>query len=133
MIGQNGFNPLSFALKTLLFVLVTVAMQQAQMARQQSPLNASGGSGTPHKSPVKIAGSAGSKPSGLATYSGTGAVYYVDFSTGADTNSGTSKSTPWKHSPGMQGCTGSCASTSLSPGDSVIFKGGVTGTTLVLL
>ena len=61
--------------------------------------------------------------------------YYVDYKSGADTNSGTSKATPWKHAPGMlgltvsntstgDGCTGNCLSTTINPGDSIILKGG---------
>lgn len=56
-----------------------------------------------------------------------GASYFVDF-TGADTNNGTAKGTPFKHSPGMTGCTNTCASTTLAAGDTVTFKGGVTWT-----
>jgi len=52
--------------------------------------------------------------------------YYVDFATGADTNNGTSKVTPWKHAKGMLGCTNLCNSTAILPGDSVILKGNVT-------
>ena len=64
-----------------------------------------------------------------------GTTYYVDYSSGADTNNGTSKMVPWKHAPGMlglnvsggstgDGCTAVCASTRISPGDSIILKGG---------
>ncbi len=52
--------------------------------------------------------------------------YYVDFATGQDANTGTSKSAPWAHAPGMAGCSGTCNSVALRAGDSVIFKGGVT-------
>jgi hypothetical protein len=52
--------------------------------------------------------------------------YYVDFATGADANNGTTKATPWKHAPGMQGCTSNCAGHTPTGGDSFIFKGGVT-------
>lgn len=76
-------------------------------------------------------------PSAFAT------IYYVDYSTGSDSNNGTSKSTPWKHAPGMQGtgasggaatdaCTGTCASTTPVAGDSIILKGGVTWPVTVL-
>src|ERR1019366_8459164 len=51
--------------------------------------------------------------------------YYVDYASGSDSNNGTSKSTPWQHAPGMQGCTSNCV-TRPNPGDSVILKGGVT-------
>lgn len=56
------------------------------------------------------------------------ATFYVDFAGGADTNSGVAKASPWKHIPGMAGCTGGCASTVLAGGDTVIFKGGTTWT-----
>lgn len=60
--------------------------------------------------------------------------YYIDWIGGSDTNSGTSKSTPWKHAPGMQGClitdtnNNNCrARTHFSTsGDTFVFKGGVT-------
>lgn len=57
-----------------------------------------------------------------------GATYYVDFTGGADTNNGTSTSTPWKHIKGMKGCANICTSATLAGGDTVIFKGGVTWT-----
>ncbi len=57
--------------------------------------------------------------------SASAATYYVDFGTGNDSSAGTSKSAPWKHAPGMNGCTGACSSASLNPSDAVIFKGGV--------
>lgn len=52
--------------------------------------------------------------------------YYVDYSSGNDSNSGTSKSGPWQHAPGMNGCTANCGAANPQPGDSFIFKGGVT-------
>lgn len=54
-----------------------------------------------------------------------GATYYVDFATGADTNNGTAKGTPWKHAPKMQNCASNCNITPAA-GDQIIFKGGVT-------
>ena len=54
--------------------------------------------------------------------------YYVDFDSGADTNNGTSTSTPWKRAPGMTGATNTAAATTLQPGESIAFKGGVTWT-----
>lgn len=54
------------------------------------------------------------------------ATYYVDYAGGNDSNSGTSKSSPWQHAPGMNACTASCAATSPKAGDSIILKGGVT-------
>ena len=56
------------------------------------------------------------------------ATYYVDFSTGSDTNNGTSTSSPFKRCPGDTSATGTAASTTLSAGDTVYFKGGVTYT-----
>jgi hypothetical protein len=52
--------------------------------------------------------------------------YYIDYSSGADTSAGTSKTAPWQHLPGMTGCTAKCSSTNPQPGDSFILKGGVT-------
>ena len=54
------------------------------------------------------------------------AVYYVDFASGSDGNSGISKDSPWQYAPGMNGCALNCNLIVLQPGDSVIFKGGVT-------
>jgi hypothetical protein len=51
------------------------------------------------------------------------AAYYIDYSSGLDANSGTSKSTPWKRCPGMQGFAGTY---NHAAGDQFIFKGGVT-------
>jgi hypothetical protein len=61
----------------------------------------------------------------MAPASAFAATYYVDFATGNDSNSGTTKSAPWAHAPGMTGCSGACNSVALRAGDSVIFKGGV--------
>jgi hypothetical protein len=52
--------------------------------------------------------------------------YYVDYASGADSNTGSSKTGPWKHLPGMPGCTAICAADSPQPGDQFILKGGVT-------
>jgi hypothetical protein len=55
-----------------------------------------------------------------------GAKYYIDFSAGADTNLGTSKTVPWKHVKGMNGkATDKAAAHTLVSGDTMIFKGGV--------
>ena len=51
------------------------------------------------------------------------ATYYIDYASGNDGNSGTSKSSPWKRCPGMSGFSGSYSHTA---GDRFIFKGGVT-------
>jgi len=49
--------------------------------------------------------------------------YYIDCAEGADSNDGTSSSTPWKHAPGMTGFSGTYKH---AAGDQIIFKGGVT-------
>lgn len=56
---------------------------------------------------------------------GSGTVYYVDFASGDDANSGTSTSKPWKRAPGDALATGTPASIVLKGGDTVRFKGGV--------
>lgn len=53
------------------------------------------------------------------------AIYYIDYDTGADTNNGTSTSTPWKHCPGDSNATSNAASTTPVAGDTINFKGGV--------
>jgi hypothetical protein len=58
--------------------------------------------------------------------SASAATYYIDYAGGNDGNSGTSKTSAWQHAPGMKGCAANCASTTPVPGDSIIFKGGVT-------
>jgi hypothetical protein len=54
-----------------------------------------------------------------------GTTYYVDFAAGLDTNSGMSPLAAWKHSPGDSDATGIPANTTLGPGDTVVFRGGV--------
>ncbi len=54
------------------------------------------------------------------------ATYYVDFEGGKDTAAGTSTTSAWQHCPGDNDATGKAASKRLGPGDTVIFKGGVT-------
>lgn len=55
----------------------------------------------------------------------TAATYYVDFADGSDSNNGTSTSTPFQHCPGDSSAAGVASSTTLKPGDVVIFKGSV--------
>ena len=54
------------------------------------------------------------------------ATYYVDYSSGSDSNSGISKTSPWQNAPGMQTCSNLCRSTTVNAGDSIILRGGVT-------
>jgi len=55
----------------------------------------------------------------------SGTTYYVDYASGSDSNLGTTPSTPWKHVPGDPRATGEPSATTLGPGDTVVFKGGV--------
>lgn len=50
------------------------------------------------------------------------ATYYIDFSSGSDSNDGAAKATPWKRAPGMSAFTGTYIHAS---GDQFIFRGGV--------
>ena len=54
------------------------------------------------------------------------ATFYVDFAAGADANAGTSTGAAFKHCPGDPKATSTAASTTLSAGDTVLFKGGIT-------
>jgi hypothetical protein len=51
---------------------------------------------------------------------------YFIAATGADTNSGTSESSPWLHAPGMPKCSNTCAGVTPSGGQGLIFRGGDT-------
>lgn len=51
--------------------------------------------------------------------------YYVDYSSGKDTNNGAATSSPFQHSPGDDAATGTAAATVLQPGDTLVFRGGV--------
>jgi hypothetical protein len=53
------------------------------------------------------------------------ATYYVDFASGSDSATGLSPTNAWKHCPGDAAATGVSASKTFSPGDTVLFKGGV--------
>ena len=57
--------------------------------------------------------------------SGGAKVYYVNFAGGSDSNNGLTPATAWKHTPGDPDATATAASTTLVPGDVVMFKGGV--------
>jgi len=51
--------------------------------------------------------------------------YYIDYISGNDSNNGTSISTPWQHCKGDNNASGIANSTTIVPGDIVLFKGGV--------
>src|ERR1019366_6703238 len=55
----------------------------------------------------------------------TGTTYYIA-ANGSDSNSGTSKTSPWVHAPGMKNCANTCAATTPKAGDQFIFRGGDT-------
>jgi hypothetical protein len=60
----------------------------------------------------------------VAHLSGFAATYYVDYSAGADSASGSATGTAWKHCPGDPNATGN-ANVALQSGDVVAFNGGV--------
>jgi len=61
----------------------------------------------------------------MACVNAFGASYYVDYSSGSDSNPGTNAAAPWKHCPGDPAATGTAGSTPLKAGNTVYFKGGV--------
>jgi hypothetical protein len=71
-----------------------------------------------------------SNPTGsLVTLASLGikSCYYIaNAPLGSDSNNGTSESTPFLHSPGMQNCSGSCSQSLKAPGVGFIFRGGDT-------
>ena len=60
----------------------------------------------------------------LVALSSFGATYYVDFSSGSDSNAGTSSGAPFKHAPGDPRRGGSVPAT-LTNGDTLLFRSGV--------
>ncbi len=62
----------------------------------------------------------------LSALSLSAATYHVDFVGGNDTADGLSPKTAWKHSPGDPNATDKPQSAALMPGDTILFKGGVT-------
>jgi hypothetical protein len=65
----------------------------------------------------------GTCPSGLPV---SGTHCYFIAGSGADTNNGTSESTPWLHAPGMPNCASTCAGVTPAAGEGFIFRGGDT-------
>lgn len=61
----------------------------------------------------------------VSVRSANGYTWYIDYDGGDDNNDGRSPSSPFKRCPGDANATGQAASTVLSPGDRIIFKGGV--------
>jgi hypothetical protein len=66
-----------------------------------------------------------SRPSVTLASLGITNCFYIS-AAGADTNSGTTESSPWLHAPGMPSCTANCAVVTPGPGTGFIFRGGDT-------
>jgi len=62
----------------------------------------------------------------LAFAGNASATTYYIAANGSDSNSGTSKTAPWAHAPGMANATGKPAANTPGPGDQFIFRGGDT-------
>lgn len=62
----------------------------------------------------------------LTTANLCAATYYVDYDAVDDSANGTTTGTPFKRCPGDPAATGVAAATALAPGDSVLFRKGVT-------
>ena len=58
-------------------------------------------------------------------FSVSAATFYIDFDGGLDSRAGTSSEQSWQHCPGDTNATGTAASTTPTPGDTIVFKGGV--------
>jgi len=56
---------------------------------------------------------------------GVTSCYYIA-ANGSDSNSGTTESAPFLHSPGMKNCASNCAALTMSAGIGIIFRGGDT-------
>src|SRR5438045_1488487 len=56
----------------------------------------------------------------------TATTYYIDYEAGIDLNDGRSTDSAWQHCPGDPAASDEPAACSLTPGDTIIFKGGVT-------
>ncbi len=123
---SNGCRhlPVGVVLGSLVVVvLLTLGAGDSPLAGTHSEVAASAPGAAPTlvaPVPVSVPTDTPSVPRG-----GAGTTYYVDFSEGSDANPGTTPSTPWKHAPGDPEATGVPANTSLQPGDTVVFKGGV--------
>jgi hypothetical protein len=52
--------------------------------------------------------------------------YFIDMNNGSDSNSGTSESSPWAHSPEMANATATAGAHNVVPGEGYIFKLGTT-------
>jgi hypothetical protein len=75
--------------------------------------------------PLTTAGNRIPPPAGLGEGNPPGNTYYVDYVGGSDSNNGLATSSPWQHAPGDPNAQNVPIATHLLPGDTVIFKGGV--------
>jgi Right handed beta helix region len=107
----------------LLTVLLLLASEQLASFAASSDSNAGRGALSSSMVAVPLPGHPELNPT--TTPMSGGPTYYVDFGAGLDTNPGTSPSSPWKHVPGDPAGSGVPANTTLQPGDTVVFKGGV--------
>ncbi len=64
-------------------------------------------------------------PAACAPADAAGTAWYVDFDHGDDNASGRTAATAFRHAPGDAAASGTAAGVRLSPGESVLFKGGV--------
>ena len=115
LLGRSGQNMVEYAL--LLGLIVPFAIIGAQslagsISGTTDPLLAAGGSSEDLCGEPSVPESIPSEPSESSAN-----VYYVDSVGGDDANPGTSESAPWKSVAKVN-------ATSLSPGDSVLFKAG---------
>ena len=125
MVGRTrsqGSRSLTFgvvALALLLMVPGGASLHARESIPAAGPHVPEAGRATPAAVPLGEGSSVGVAPSS------SGVTYYVDYASGSDSNPGTSPGAAWKHVPGDPLATGVPANTTLFPGDSVDFRGGV--------
>ena len=110
---------MGWLIRCTLFALATLAMAGTLSASTRTP--AAGGACPTGSNYLNQATNA------LTTLSNLGVTtcYYIA-ANGADTNNGTSESTPWAHAAGMPNCANICAAITPAPGTGFIFRGGDT-------
>ncbi len=62
---------------------------------------------------------------GFASQASAQRIFYIDFTSGSDSNDGISAGTPWKRAPGDPLASGQAAAMRLAAGDRLLFRGGV--------
>jgi hypothetical protein len=121
--GSRGM-PARLVLGSFLVVLLLL-LGNAGISSAEASSGVSVGSGGPRPSMTASQFLRESNLHSSVAASAGGATYYVDFAAGVDSNLGRSPSAPWKHAPGDPDARGVPANTTLQPGDTLIFKGGV--------